>query len=113
MQTAKRIRRAKSVRKNMTGTDSRPRLSIFRSNKHLYAQLIDDVNGITILGVTDKHVENESAKKVEMAKLLGLLLAKKAMEKKIKTVIFDRGSYSYHGTVKAIAEGAREGGLQL
>lgn len=97
------------TRAKVQGTKERPRLSIFRSNKFVYAQLIDDVSSKTIFGVSEKNVEAKD----EKAKELGKLVAKKAAEKKIKKVIFDRGSYAYHGKVKAIAEGAREGGLEF
>lgn len=108
----KKERRKKRTRGKTKGTNQRPRLSVFRSNKMMYAQIIDDDKKTTILGVSEK-TENKkiSGSKIERAKSLGLFLAKKAITKKIKTVVFDRGSYKYHGRVKAFAEGAREGGL--
>lgn len=107
-----RQRRKKSVRKTLQGTTSKPRLSVFRSNKYVYAQLIDDQKGLTILGVSQKEIKSEKAiKQSEMAHLVGQKLAEKAKGMKITEVIFDRGSYAYHGQIKALAEGAREGGL--
>lgn len=85
----------------------RPRLSVFRSNKYIYAQIIDDERGITLVEANSKSL------KIEKAKEVGKLLAKKAIKKGIKTVWFDRGKYKYHGKVKALAEGAREGGLNF
>lgn len=89
------------------------RLSVFRSNKHIYAQIIDDSMGKTLLSVSEKEVKEEKVTKTEKAKTLGLLLAKKAGTKKITKVVFDRGSFRYHGRVKALADGAREGGLEF
>lgn len=109
----KEVKRRSRVRAKIKGTQERPRLSVFKSNRFIYAQLIDDKIGKVILGVSEKHIEKVSAKKTEKAKALGILLAEKAMEKKIKKVVFDRGSYIYHGRVKALAEGAREGGLEF
>jgi len=108
----KKEKRKKRVRGKIKGTSQRPRLSVFRSNKIIYAQIIDDDKKDTMLGVSEKNVEKKiSGSKTERAKFLGLFLAKKAIAKKIKAVVFDRGSYKYHGRVKALAEGAREGGL--
>lgn len=108
-----KIRRKIRTRSKVQGTKDRPRLSVFRSNNSLYVQLIDDQAGITLLGVSQKQLETskESQPKTALAKTLGNFLAKKALEKKIKTVVFDKGSYSYHGRIKALADGAREGGL--
>ncbi len=93
---------------------TKPRLTIFRSNRYIYAQLIDGQKGKTILGVSEKEfAADEKIKRIEAAKKLGSLIAKKAIAKKIKEVIFDRGAYKYHGRVKAVAEGAREGGLKF
>lgn len=101
------------MRAKIAGTSARPRVSIFRSNAHLYAQLIDDASGKTIGAVSDALL---SAKKgshvtIAMAREMGVLLAKKAAELGINTVVFDRSGYKYHGRVQALAEGAREGGL--
>ena len=107
--TSRQIR----VRAKMKGTSLKPRLSVFRSNNHIYAQVIDDKAANTIVGVSEKQIEVKDLKRIEAAKELGKLIAKKALAKKITQVIFDRGSYKYHGRVKAVAEGAREGGLKF
>lgn len=92
------------------GTQLRPRLSVFRSNKFTYAQVIDDQNGKTLLSASEVELRKDG-KRMEKAKELGMLIAKKALSKKIKNVVFDRSSYKYHGIVRQLAEGAREGGL--
>jgi large subunit ribosomal protein L18 len=104
------IKRQVRVRSKLITSKDRPRLSVFRSNKFIYAQIIDDESGKTLVGVSEKALTEKGTKTVR-AKKLGEILAKQAIAKKIKTVVFDRGSYSYHGRVKALAEGAREGGL--
>ena len=103
------------IRKTIKGTAERPRLSVFRSNKQIYAQLIDDLNGVTILAASSasKDFEAMKANKVTIAKEVGKSIASKASQSGIDTVIFDRGGYLYHGRVKALAEGAREGGLKF
>ncbi len=103
------------IRKKVAGTASKPRLSIFRSNKEIYAQLIDDDNGQTLAAASsrDKDIAAQKGPKVEMAKLVGAAVARKATELGISTCVFDRGGNLYHGRIKAIAEGAREGGLQF
>ncbi|MBI2476819.1 50S ribosomal protein L18 [Candidatus Uhrbacteria bacterium] len=108
---ASKMRRARRTRARITGTSVRPRLSVFRSAKHFSAQMIDDGHGVTMVSVNDHEVKG--SKPMEIATLLGALMAKKAEEKKIESVVFDRGSYAYHGRVKAFAEAAREGGLQF
>lgn len=113
MQSQKQLKRAKRIRAKVTGTEDRPRLSVFRSNREIYAQLIDDVKGITLLGVSEKTLSEKKGTKIEKAKTLGETLAKLALKKRIKQVVFDKGSYAYHGRVKSLAEGAREGGLQF
>lgn len=95
------------------GTAEKPRLSVFRSNDAIYAQIIDDTIGKTIIGVSEKLLGSTKGTKTENAKALGATLAQKAGEKKITSVVFDKGSYKYHGRVKALAEGAREGGLEF
>ena len=109
-------KRQTSVRR-IKGTKERPRLSVFRSNRSIYAQLIDDEKGKTLLGVSEKKFNKsndyKSLQKTNRARQLGIILAKEAVSKKIKNVVFDRGNYSYHGVVKALAEGAREGGLNF
>ena len=108
------LKRKIRVRSKIKGTKERPRLSVFRSNKFIYAQIIDDEQGKTILGVSEKHLETvKGMKKLEKAKALGLLLGKKALQKKVKKIVFDKGSYSYSGRVASVAQGAREGGLKF
>src|SRR5258705_6688359 len=111
----KRYRRHLRVRKRVSGTAERPRLVVFRSLKHIYAQLVDDDRGVTLLGVSDdsEGLALDGASKVAKAKATGKLLAEKAKAAGIKKTVFDRGGYRYHGRVQAVAEGAREGGLEL
>lgn len=92
---------------------ARPRLSVFRSNRFVYAQLINDEDGKTIVGISESHLPTSVGSPTDRARALGAILGKKALELKVKHVVFDRGSYAYHGIVKAVAEGAREGGLQF
>lgn len=107
-----RLRRHDRVRAKVSGTAEVPRLNVFRSNKGLYIQLIDDVAGKTIASVIDAEVKAGKTK-VEKSKEAGKIIAKKALEKNIKKVVFDRGGYQYHGRTQAVAEGAREGGLEF
>ena len=109
-----RTRRHIRVRTKISGTAERPRLCVYRSNSNIYVQVIDDVAGNTLVQAStlDKEVKTKHANK-EAAKELGALIAKKAAAKKIKTVVFDRGGYIYHGVVKELAEAAREGGLEF
>jgi len=102
-------------RKIGEGTSQKPRLSIFRSNTEIYAQLIDDANGQTLASASskDKDIVAQKGNKVEKSKLVGTAIAKKASELGIKTATFDRGGYLYHGRVKSVADGAREGGLKF
>ena len=111
----KRKRIHKRVRKTVIGTADRPRLSIFRSNKEIYAQLIDDVNGVTLAATSsrEKDVASQKGTKIEKAALVGEKIAKIALDKGIDTVTFDRGGFLYHGRVKSLAEGARKGGLKF
>jgi large subunit ribosomal protein L18 len=108
----KRILRHGRVRAKISGTDSRPRLSVFRANSHIYAQIIDDSAGKTLASASSLDLKSKD-KKVNIAAEVGKLIAKKAVDKKIAEVVFDRGGYAYHGRVKALAEGAREGGLKF
>ena len=103
------------IRKTISGTEQRPRLAVFRSNKEIYAQLIDDVNGKTITAASsrDKGIDVSKVSKTEAAKLVGQAIAEKAVKAGVETVSFDRGGYLYHGRVKSLAEGAREGGLKF
>ena len=109
-----RRRRHIRVRRKISGTPERPRLCVFRSNSNLYVQIIDDVAGNTLVSAStlDKEVKTKHSNK-EAAKEVGTLIAKRAADKNIKTVVFDRGGYIYHGVVKELAEAAREGGLQF
>ena len=111
---ATRKRRHLRVRTKISGTAECPRLCVYRSNTNLYAQIIDDVAGVTIVSAStlDKTIKTKHANK-EAAKEVGTLIAKKAIEKNIKTVVFDRGGYIYHGVVKELAEAAREAGLEF
>ena len=98
----------------MQGTKDRPRLFVFRSNQHIYVQLIDDEKAKVLMGASDKDVKaKKGEKKAEVAKQVGVLIAKKAIENKISKVVFDRGGIVFHGRIKALAEGAREGGLKF
>ncbi|HOC53615.1 MAG TPA: 50S ribosomal protein L18 [Candidatus Pacearchaeota archaeon] len=106
----KRLKRHKRVRAKIKGAENSPRLCVFRSISHIYAQLINDETGKTLISIQDSGLKGN---KTEIAKKVGNLLAEKAKEKKIEKVIFDRGGYKYHGRVKALAEGAREGGLKF
>lgn len=107
-----RIKRHKRVRKTVNGTADRPRLCVYRSNRHIIAQLVDDSTGVVLLGTTDMSIKDSKGKnKTDMAKEVGKKLAELAKAKKITKVVFDRGGRLYHGRVKALAEGAREGGL--
>ena len=103
------------IRKKINGVAARPRLSVFRSNAAIYAQLINDENGATIASVSslDKDIKAQKVTKTEQSKLVGNAIARKAADLGLTTVVFDRGGYIYHGRVKAVAEGAREGGLQF
>ena len=120
----KRTRRHRRVRAKISGTAKVPRLCVFRSAKHIYCQLIDDEKSQTILSASDQEIKKIKTKKVKeekketgaktsLAYEVGKLIAKKAQEKKIKKIVFDRGGFTYHGRVKALAEGAREGGLKF
>lgn len=103
------------IRKKVSGVAAKPRLSVFRSNTDIYVQLIDDASGVTIAAASsrEKDIQAQKAPKTEKSKMVGAAIARKAGELGIKTVVFDRGGYIYHGRVKAVAEGAREGGLDF
>lgn len=109
--------RHRRLRKRVVGTPDRPRLSVFRSLKHIYAQIIDDTRGHTLVAASTREPELASRvaglKRVEQGRVVGQVLAQRAREKGIVRVVFDRGGYAYHGRVKALAEGAREGGLEF
>ncbi len=114
-----RKRRHFRVRKKIWGTTERPRLVVFRSSKHLEGQIVNDDESRTLLGLSTRNPEVEEVevesdqRKVELARAAGKLLAERALEEGVRAVVFDRGGYNYHGRVKAFADGAREGGLQL
>jgi large subunit ribosomal protein L18 len=110
-----RYRRHLRVRRKVAGTAARPRLVVYRSLKHIYAQLVNDELGVTLLGVSDasEGVQADGAGKVGKAKGTGKLLAEKAKAAGVKQVVFDRAGYRYHGRVQAVADGAREGGLEF
>jgi len=110
-----RFKRRKRIRATLEGTSERPRLSVFRSNKHIYVQVIDDVKGHTLVAASTAESENREklSDTMEGAKALGVVVAKRAMAKNIAQVVFDRSGYLYHGRVKALADAAREGGLKF
>jgi large subunit ribosomal protein L18 len=108
----RRLRRRHQIQRIVRGTSERPRLVVFRSNASIYAQLIDDAKGFTIASSSSRNLETK-AKKTELSKLTGKAIAEVAKEKGIKSVVFDRNGYLYHGRIKALADGAREGGLQF
>ncbi len=112
----KRSRIRLRIRKKISGTAEKPRIAVFRSNKQIYAQVIDDNNGVTLLSVSSREKEmaaQTGIKKTEQAKLVGKSLAEKCREKGIENVVFDRSGYKYHGRVKSLADAAREGGLKF
>lgn len=111
MNKNKRIQRHKKVRKNIIGTSLRPRIAVFKSGQHIYAQMIDDQKRITLISSSDLAVKVGT--KTEKALKVGEELAKKALSKKIKAIVFDRGGFKYHGRVAALAEGLRKGGLKF
>ncbi len=106
-----RARRKKRIRGKVTGTGERPRLSVFRSNKAIYAQIVDDLGGRTVASARSAEIEAAGLDKSAVARKVGELVAARAKEKNVEQVVFDRSGYLYHGRVKALAEGAREGGL--
>ena len=111
----RRTRIKNRIRKVVSGTTERPRLSVFRSNKEIYAQIVDDVTGKTIAAASsrDKDINKEKGTKIEIAKLVGKSIGDKALKAGLETISFDRGGYLYHGRVKSLAEGAREAGLKF
>jgi len=111
----KRLRIKRRIRKVVSGTEARPRLAVFRSNKEIYAQVVDDVTGETLAAASsrDKDVVSVKGTKLEMAALVGKAIAERSIKVGINTISFDRGGYQYHGRVKSLAEGAREGGLKF
>lgn len=115
VKTARRQRIRYNIRQNVGGTAAKPRLSIFRSNSDIYAQLIDDSNGVTIASAStkDKDIAAQKGTKSEKSKLVGASVARKAVDLGVKEIVFDRGGYLYHGRVKSVADGAREAGLKF
>lgn len=111
MKRVSRLKRHKRIKKHLVGTSDRPRLCVFRSSQHIYAQIIDDTNGHTLVSSCDLNLME--GLKAEKAFNVGKSIAKAALKKQIKNVIFDRGGFLYHGRVKALASGAREGGLKF
>ena len=113
--SARRQRIRFGIRNKISGVATKPRLSVFRSNTDIYVQLIDDVTGVTIASASsrDKEIAAQKTSKSDKSKLVGTAIARKATELGVKEVIFDRGGYLYHGRVKSLADGAREGGLQF
>ncbi|WP_411768620.1 50S ribosomal protein L18 [Winogradskyella sp. A3E31] len=111
----RRTRLRNRIRKIVSGTEARPRLSVFRSNKEIYAQIVDDVTGKTIAAASsrDKDISKAKGNKSEIATLVGKSIGEKAMKAGVETISFDRGGYLYHGRVKSLAEGAREAGLKF
>lgn len=114
----RKLRRLSRIRNKILAKKTFPRLTVFRSNRYIYAQIIDDKKGLTLVAVSEKEIEDSTPiqsgskmKKIEKAKIVGQKLAQKAKTKKIKNVVYDKGAYKYHGRIKALAEGAREGGL--
>jgi large subunit ribosomal protein L18 len=110
-----RQRRKASIRKKVNGTSERPRLSVFRSSKHIYAQVIDDLKGTTLASASsmEKEMREKTGANIDAAKAVGKLLAERAVKNGVKEVVFDRGSYLYHGRIKALADAARESGLSF
>lgn len=111
----RRTKIKKRIRRDIVGTQARPRLSIFRSNKEIYAQVVNDEDGTTLVAASsrDKDIASPEVNKIEQASLVGKAIAEKALKAGIETISFDRGGYLYHGRVKSLAEGAREGGLKF
>lgn len=109
----RRLRIRRGIRNKISGSASIPRLSVFRSNTGIYAQLIDDLKGFTLVSASSSELGTATGTKVELSKVVGQKLAEKALAKGINQVVFDRGGYLYHGRVKALADGAREGGLKF
>ncbi|MCE2893395.1 MAG: 50S ribosomal protein L18 [Flammeovirgaceae bacterium] len=109
----RRLRIKKGIRKKLEGTLARPRLSVFKSNKAIYAQVIDDAKGHTLLATSSKDLDKKGGVTLSISKTVGQKLAEKALASGIKDIVFDRNGYLYHGNIKALAEGAREGGLNF
>jgi len=116
MATKKETRRfsiKKRIRKKISGTQDRPRLSVFRSNTAIYGQIIDDAKGLTLVSASSRELSDKAAVNVSLAKEVGKKLAERAKEKGLTSIVFDRNGFLYHGKIKSLAEGAREGGLEF
>lgn len=113
LRATNRLKNKARIRKKVSGTTERPRLAVYRSGRHMYAQIVDDTKGVTLVASSTLKADLKSKASIEGAKAIGLDIAKKALAKNIKSVVFDRSGYVYHGRVKAVAEGAREGGLNF
>lgn len=111
--TTRRLRIKRGIRNQINGTSARPRLSIFKSNKAIYAQIIDDSKGHTVASASSFELGTTNNPNVEISKNVGIKIAEKAKANGVEAIVFDRGGYQYHGKVKALAEGAREGGLKF
>jgi len=112
----RRLRIKRRIRKRVLGTSEKPRMTVFRSNKQIYVQVIDDLKGVTLASASSRVkeiAENSNVNKTEQARLVGQLAAKRALEQGVSEVVFDRNGYLYHGRIKALADAAREGGLKL
>lgn len=110
---ARRLKIRMGIRKKISGTPSRPRLSVFKSNSSIYAQIIDDLSGATLVQANSRELGSVKNTNIEIAKSVGQKLAERAKDKGLESVVFDRSGYVYHGKVKALADGAREGGLKF
>lgn len=110
---SRRLRIKLGIRRKISGTPARPRLSVFKSNKAIYCQLIDDLNGVTLAQASSRELDDKATVNIESSKNVGIKIAERAKDAGIETIVFDRGGYVYHGKVKALADGAREGGLKF
>jgi len=112
-----RLKRKKRIRKKLSGTPERPRLSVFRSSRHIYAQIVDDISGQTLIAASSlektSKEQNDLKNNVAMARFVGKLVGERAVEKGIQSIVFDRNGFLYHGRVRAVSEGAREAGLDF
>ncbi len=113
VKTLRRLRITRGIRKKISGTVAKPRLAVFRSNAGIYVQLIDDLSGKTLVSASSQELKAEKGTKVEISKKVGISIAKKALAAGLADVVFDRGGFLYHGRIKSLAEGAREGGLKF
>jgi large subunit ribosomal protein L18 len=109
----RRTRIKKGIRRKLSGTTGRPRLSVFRSNKGIYAQIIDDLKGVTVVAASTQELGDKTTLNMESSKSVGKKIAEKAVASGVQDIVFDRNGYLYHGNIKAFAEGAREGGLKF